>query len=236
MGGAVSNPSNAPFVMSNTIVAGNSAQNGPDLYATTTGGGYNLVQNTAGAALFGTNITGQSPNLGALAENGGPTKTMAIGALRPAYNAGSDALIPGGVTTDQRGAGYPRIQDATVDIGAYEVVVAAQITGGRIASTTADTPQTSSLQLSGLSASASSIRITFTGIVSAASATDTTNHAVTSDGAAVPIETATVINGNTVVLDLPKGVAKPGDALTIRFNIRDSKGRVLAGVAKVAVR
>ena len=36
----------------------------------------------------------------------------------PAIDAGSNALIPSGVTTDQRG--YARIVNGTVDIGAYE--------------------------------------------------------------------------------------------------------------------
>ena len=38
----------------------------------------------------------------------------------PAIDAGSNALIPSGVITDQRGAGDPRIVNGTVDIGAFE--------------------------------------------------------------------------------------------------------------------
>ena len=53
-----------------------------------------------------------------LADNGGPTQTMALLAGSPAINTGSSALIPSGVTTDQRG--YARIFNGTVDIGAYE--------------------------------------------------------------------------------------------------------------------
>jgi hypothetical protein len=37
-----------------------------------------------------------------------------------AINAGSNGLVPGGVTTDQREAGYSRIISGTVDMGAYE--------------------------------------------------------------------------------------------------------------------
>ena len=58
--------------------------------------------------------------MGPLADNGGPTQTMALLPGSPAIDAGSNALIPSGVTTDQRG--YARINNGTVDIGAYEYV------------------------------------------------------------------------------------------------------------------
>ncbi len=45
---------------------------------------------------------------------------MALLPGSPAIDAGNIALIPGGVTTDQRGTGYPRIVNGTVDIGAFE--------------------------------------------------------------------------------------------------------------------
>jgi hypothetical protein len=64
------------------------------------------------------------PGLGALADNGGPTETIALLAASPAINAGNNALAvdPAGnpLTTDQRGAGFPRIVNGTVDIGAFE--------------------------------------------------------------------------------------------------------------------
>jgi hypothetical protein len=81
-----------------------------------------LIQ-TGFAAINGTNTTnstGQSPNLAALASNGGPTQTMALLPGSPAIDAGSNAAIPAGVTTDQRGLGHPRILNGTVDIGAFE--------------------------------------------------------------------------------------------------------------------
>jgi CSLREA domain-containing protein len=43
---------------------------------------------------------------------------MALLAGSPALDAGSNALVPAGVTTDQRG--LPRISNGTVDIGAFE--------------------------------------------------------------------------------------------------------------------
>ena len=49
---------------------------------------------------------------------GGPTQTMALFVGSPALDAGNIALIPAGITTDQRG--QPRIINGTVDIGAFE--------------------------------------------------------------------------------------------------------------------
>ena len=56
--------------------------------------------------------------LAPLGNYGGPTQTMALLPGSPAIDAGNNALIPAGVTTDQRG--LPRIVDGTVDIGAFE--------------------------------------------------------------------------------------------------------------------
>src|SRR5205823_15034975 len=68
------------------------------------------------------NLVGVDPRLGPLANNGGPTQTMALLPGSPALNAGSNALIPAGVTTDQRGSGFARVwAGGTVDIGAFEV-------------------------------------------------------------------------------------------------------------------
>ncbi len=55
-----------------------------------------------------------------LANNGGPTQTIALLSNSPAVDAGS-SLLDGGQTTDQRGAGFPRLVGANVDIGAFEL-------------------------------------------------------------------------------------------------------------------
>src|SRR6185437_4416474 len=67
----------------------------------------------------GTDANPLDPKLGSLANNGGLTQTMLPLAGSPAINNGSNALVPGGVTTDQRG--QTRVQNGTVDIGAVEV-------------------------------------------------------------------------------------------------------------------
>ena len=59
-----------------------------------------------------------NPKLSTLGNNGGSTPTMVPLAGSPAIDAGNNALIPAGVTVDQRGD--PRIVNKIVDIGADE--------------------------------------------------------------------------------------------------------------------
>jgi len=66
------------------------------------------------------NIIDGSANLGPLANNGGPTKTMALLAGSDAIDAGSNGYATG-LNYDQRGPGYPRLYNGTVDMGAYEL-------------------------------------------------------------------------------------------------------------------
>ena len=70
------------------------------------------------------NLTGD-PLLGTLADNGGPTQTMALLDGSPAINAGDNTLAldanGNALNYDQRGSGYDRIANGTVDMGAYEV-------------------------------------------------------------------------------------------------------------------
>src|SRR5262249_28583471 len=71
-----------------------------------------------GSDLTGTKAAPLNPLLSPLGNYGGPTQTMALLPGSPAIDAGNNALIPAGVTTDQRG--FNRIVNATVDIGAFE--------------------------------------------------------------------------------------------------------------------
>jgi serine-aspartate repeat-containing protein C/D/E len=68
----------------------------------------------------GNKVGVNNPKLMPLANNGGPTQTMLPMAGSPVIDAGSNALIPSGVTTDQRG--LPRIFGKSVDIGADEYI------------------------------------------------------------------------------------------------------------------
>jgi len=59
------------------------------------------------------------PELLALADNGGPTKTHALGPGSPAIDAGNNNAA---LTNDQRGPGFPRVIGIAPDIGAFEGV------------------------------------------------------------------------------------------------------------------
>jgi len=120
-------------ILANNVVAGGAA--GPDLFGTFNSQDYNLIGNTSGATITGTtthNITNTSANLGALANNGGPTLTHALLSGSPAIDAGNNSSVTnppfiGPPFTDQRGVSFNRIADgdgnstAIVDIGAYEL-------------------------------------------------------------------------------------------------------------------
>jgi hypothetical protein len=111
--------------VNNTIVAGNSDQSGMnDIRRSGTLNASNcLIQNLPAGTINGintANITGVAPLLGPLQDNGGPTQTLALLPGSPAIDKGSNALIPTGLTTDQRGVGFNRSINGTVDIGAYE--------------------------------------------------------------------------------------------------------------------
>lgn len=68
------------------------------------------------------NVTTTNPMLGALANNGGPTKTMALLTGSPAIDAGPNPVATfTGNEFDQRGAGYARIVGGLADIGAFEL-------------------------------------------------------------------------------------------------------------------
>ncbi|MGF1989381.1 MAG: Ig-like domain-containing protein, partial [Nostoc sp. ZfuVER08] len=112
----------------NTIIAGN---NGNDITGGVTGNANNLIGSLSGAGgTIGTGsditfasagITNINQVIAALADNGGATQTHALVAGSAAINAGNNALVLAGVTTDQRDTGFNRISGGTVDIGAYEI-------------------------------------------------------------------------------------------------------------------
>ena len=80
--------------------------------------GHNIA-GTADCSLAGPgDRQGINARLGALANNGGPTDTMAISRTSPAFDSAPPGACPG---TDQRGVARP--QGARCDIGAFELVV-----------------------------------------------------------------------------------------------------------------
>ncbi len=67
-------------------------------------------------------LIGADPRIGALAYNGGRTRTHALGAGSPALDRGDPKFLGSLVATDQRGLGFPRVAQPAgrVDIGAFE--------------------------------------------------------------------------------------------------------------------
>ena len=76
-----------------------------------------LVENNNDCASAGITSTAD-PALGALASNGGPTQTLSITGISPAYNAASSC---NSITTDQRGIARP--QGVSCDLGSFEVTL-----------------------------------------------------------------------------------------------------------------
>jgi predicted outer membrane repeat protein len=112
----------------NSIVSGNTAtpgQPGPDCYGTVQSQGYNIVSDLTDCTIAGTptgNVTGVGAGLAPLADNGGPTKTVALLPGSPALDGGDPAGCTdqngAALTTDQRGIARP--QGMACDSGAYE--------------------------------------------------------------------------------------------------------------------
>ncbi len=97
------------LTLKNTLIAGNTAMYTPGCDSTHTSGGGNLQW--PDGALCSDSPTVQDPELGALADNGGPTQTMLPGAGSPAIGLGTECP-----PTDQRGE--PRSEPCTA--GAVE--------------------------------------------------------------------------------------------------------------------
>ena len=122
---AGSKSSHTTVTFGNTIAAGNTTGNlGPDVFGSFVSKGHNLIGETDGSTGWvGSDLTGTmaaplNPLLAPLGNDGGPTQTMALLPGSPAIDAGSNSLIPSGVTTD--GRGLTRIVNGNVDIGAFE--------------------------------------------------------------------------------------------------------------------
>lgn len=91
------------------------------------------IQVTGSKIIVGTHIgleeidhLTDDPQLGPLADNGGPTWTHAIAGTSPALNNGENTLE---LASDQRGAGFARVVNGTADIGAFELQPAAGLRG-----------------------------------------------------------------------------------------------------------
>jgi CSLREA domain-containing protein len=133
-GGGIYLDDPGPIELSSTIVADNSADSGPDLAQETGSAGFavshSLIEDPSDATIAngGSNIFGTDPQLGPLANNGGPTQTQLPSLSSPALEAG----VANGLDTDQRG--LARTSDLQLvpnkagsdgtDIGAVEIQAA----------------------------------------------------------------------------------------------------------------
>jgi hypothetical protein len=127
----------------NTIVAGNFGNSGSsagDISGTMdAASSFNLV-GTGGSGGLTNGVNNNQVGvvnalMALLGNNGGPTQTHALLPGSPAINAGSNTLANNTtLTTDQRGTGFERIVNTSVDIGAFE-------SRGFAISATSGTPQ-----------------------------------------------------------------------------------------------
>ena len=132
-GGTFFNTGPSSIVVANTLYSLNTGTTGANCAGpgTVTVQGANLAF-PAGSGCPGSFSSG-NPQLGALVNNGGPTRTMALGG----GSAAIDAAGPIGQATDQRGIARP--QGARCDIGAFELQQAT-IPGSTCAGPPAVTP------------------------------------------------------------------------------------------------
>lgn len=125
---------NGTMTLERTIISDNIANGaGPEGFISTgfvTSNGFNLVREdtnftfpSATGDQIGTPTTPIDPNLLGLAENGGPTQTIALGGMSPAIDAGP--MIASPFFADQRGFDRERDGDRNssiiTDIGAFEL-------------------------------------------------------------------------------------------------------------------
>lgn len=131
-GGIFSTVGASQALVRNTVLALNTAGAGgaggiagspgddPDISGAFTSLGHNFIRLAGSAIGFTSGVNGDivgafDPRLAPLADNGGPTPTIALLPGSPALDAGDDSLTG----TDQRG--MPRKAGEHVDIGAYEM-------------------------------------------------------------------------------------------------------------------
>ncbi len=130
-GGGIYNTSYGTLTVANSVFGGNTAAWGPDVgnRGVIAAAQYNVIGNGANSGVMhgiNGNQVGVNPRLDSagLQDHGGPTQTIALLLDSPAIDAGDDdlALDPAGnpLTTDERGAGFPRMIGSAVDVGAWE--------------------------------------------------------------------------------------------------------------------
>lgn len=143
--------SGGEFLLGNSLVAGNQAPTDNELQnvsGATMSQGHNLVGENGAAGISGgmtlaaSDVILSGPigtAISPLADNGGPTQTHLPITGGPVVDAGDNTSILQGVAADQRGLGFPRVMNRTVDIGAVELATMPILTimksnGGKVIS------------------------------------------------------------------------------------------------------
>src|SRR6266513_1585330 len=122
-GGGIDNYGGLAVVETKNTVfkAGGSGENIFNYAGTVTSLGYNVSSDDGGGFLTGAgDQINTDPLLGPLQDNGGPTFTHELLTGSPAIDAGDPSFTPP-PDYDQRGAGYNRVANGRMDIGACEV-------------------------------------------------------------------------------------------------------------------
>ncbi len=117
-GAGIVNGGSGTVTLLNTIVANSTS--GGNCFGVITNGGNNIDDGmTCGWDSTNGSMSNTNPLLGPLANNGGPTQTMALLTGSPAIDGVTFNAPNGAPATDQRGISRP--QGARFDIGAYEL-------------------------------------------------------------------------------------------------------------------
>ncbi len=218
-GGGIANNSSGVVQITNSIVALNTATaTGPDLSGTFTAN-YTFIGNPAGATINGGtgNLNG-NPQLGPLANNGGPTQThrplpgsTAIDAGDPAFASPPDA--------DQRG--FARVAGPRLDMGAVETNYTLTATGGTPQSTIVNTAFATNLQatLTETGGPVAGIPVTFTPPASGPSGTFAGGNPAIATTNATGVATAPTFTANGLAGSYDVAATVTGIATSANFSL-----------------
>jgi sugar lactone lactonase YvrE len=215
-GGGVYNDS--VFNYSNTIVANSTGGDCVNAWSLSTNTNNLVKDGSCSPAVSG------DPALGALANNGGPTQTMALQAGSPALGAGNAAACAAAPVSglDQRGQSRPQ-GDTNCDIGAFESNVLFDSTA----------PQVSSiLRASGNPTSAASVNftVTFSEAVTGVSQADFTLATTGVTGASITGMTPVSASVYTVAVGTGSGNGDIRLDVPATASVADPAGNPLAGL------
>jgi len=199
--------------VSGTIISGNSSatagiEDVKSLYNASISSDHSILGTVYG---YGTTVTdlggtinSTTPGLLALADNGGPTLTMALDPTSIAIDAGPDPVATfTGNGFDQRGTPYVRVSGSAVDIGAFELQADPPPTSSTTSTSTTSTTSTTTVPTSSTST---------TTVPTSSTSTSTTTVATSSTSTTAPPASTTTlaIDPNDTVGDDPMAPAFTG--------------------------